>query len=140
VIRDATARSALVFRLARRRYALELNRTSGVGDLGSVRRIPDAPRAWLGLADWGGRVLNVIDLPFLLDDRAVDSVSSLVRLRAPQDDLALFVPAHLGLTEWSPPQGPRGALPYSAAGNTPDALYWIDLDALLQLAAASAPR
>jgi hypothetical protein len=134
------ARSALTFRLARRRYALALDRTSGVRDLGAVRRIPNAPRPWYGLTDWGdGRVLNVIDLPVLLRDAAAEDARSIVRLRAPHEDLALFVPAHLGLGEWIRPE-PADGEPFTAVDAGPDAVHWVEIDALLQLAAAERLR
>jgi len=136
MVHCAEAQSALTFRLARRRYALPLDRTSGVRDLGTVRRIPDAPAPWYGLTDWGdGRVLNVIELPTLLRDTAAEDARSIVRLRAPQDDLALFIPAHLGLGEWIPPDLVAGA-PFTSLNAGPDSIHWIDLDSLLPLAAA----
>jgi len=134
VPRIADARSALLFRLARRRYALPLDRTSGVRDLGSVRRVPDAHDPWYGLTDWGdGSVLNVLHLPSMLGDAAVEAAESIVRLRAPHEDLALFVPAHLGLGEVVPAEVPPGAT-FVALGNGEDALHWISISALLPLA------
>ena len=140
MIHRPDARSALTFRLARRRYALPLDRTSGVRDLGTVRRIPNAPSPWYGLTDWGdGRVLNVIDLAALLRDTAVEDARSLVRLRAPHDDLALFVPAHLGLAEWAPPERSSGEA-FTALDAGPDAVHWIEIDPLVSLASAEPTR
>ena len=124
-------RSALTFRLALRRYALPLDSTSGVRDLGTVRRIPGAPAGWFGLTDWNGRMINVIDLPALLDDRGVEKARSIVRLRAPWKDLALFVPAHLGLSELTLPEEVPAGKAYAALGSGQDALHWVDLRALL---------
>lgn len=140
MIHRPDARSALTFRLARRRYALPLDRTSGVRDLGAVRRIPNAPSPWYGLTDWGdGRVLNVIDLAAVLRDRAFEDARSLVRLRKPFDDLALFVPAHLGLGEWTPPEPTPGA-PFTALDAGPDAMHWIEIDALVSMASTEPTR
>ena len=129
--RSTETRSALTFRLALRRYALPLERTSGVRDLSEVRRIPGTPSGWLGLIDWNGRVLNVLDLPLLLDDRSIEKARSIVRLRAPLDDIALFVPAHLGLAETTPPSANAEGERYVPIGSGPDSLHWVDLDALL---------
>ncbi len=138
--RSTETLSALTFRLAQRRYALALDRTSGVRDLGSVRRIPGAPGGWYGLIDWNGRVLNVVDLPLLLDDRGVEKARSIVRLRAPLGDLALFVPAHLGLAELSPPREIAAGARYTSLGPGPGSLHWIDIDALLVETAGVATR
>ncbi len=128
----ARVQSALVFRLALRRYALPLKRTSGVQDLGTVRKIPGAPRRWLGLTEWSGRVLNVIDLPHMLGDRAVERAKSIVRLRSPLDSIALYVPAHLGLSELTLPDSDGRESTHEALGSSPDALHWIHLDALIE--------
>ena len=125
------AQSALLFRLARRRYDIPLRRTSGVQDLGTVRKIPNSPRRWFGLTEWSGRVLNVIDLPHLLGDRAVEHAKSIVRLREPHEGVALYIPAHLGLIELSVPDRLAANMPYSALGSTPNALHWIQIDALV---------
>ena len=131
VNRPAEAQSALMFRLALRRYAIPLRRTSGVQDLGALRRIPNSPRRWLGLTEWSGRVLNVIDLPYLLGDRAVERAKSIVRLREPHSGIALYVPAHLGLTELTTPVPVVADEPYVALGSGADALHWIHLDELV---------
>ena len=131
MVRSADACPALTFRLSRRRYAIPLAATSGVRDLGPVRRIPDAPEPWYGLTDWGdGHVLNVLDLPALLRDRAVDPVRSIIRLRAPHDDVALFVPAHLGLGEWVPPAAPVEGAAVVALNA---AVHWIQVHLLVPL-------
>jgi len=131
VSRSPDAQSALMFRLALRRYAIPLRRTAGVQDLGAVRKIPNAPRRWFGLTDWSGRVLNVIDLPYLLGDRAVERAKSIVRLREPYAGMALYIPAHLGLTELNTPEPVAADTPYVALGSEPNALCWIHLDALV---------
>ena len=137
--RPATAQPALTFQLENRRYALALDRTAGVRDLGTIRHIPNAPKPWFGLTDWGnGRVLNVLDLPALLEDRGTEAVQSIVRLRAPHEDLALFIPAHIGLAEFTPPtEVPNDAVCVPLSGG-PDSIHWICVDALTPLAQASA--
>ena len=131
VTRSPETQSALLFRLALRRYAIPLRRTSGVQDLGVLRKIPNSPRRWFGLTEWSGRVLNVIDLPHLLGDRAVERAKSIVRLREPHEGMALYIPAHLGLTELSIPEPLATNAPYVAFGSGPDALHWIHLDVLV---------
>ena len=131
VTRSLDAQPALLFRLALRRYAIPLRRTSGVQDLGAVRKIPNSPRRWYGLTEWSGRVLNVIDLPHLLGDRAVERAKSIVRLREPHAGMALYIPAHLGLTELSTPEPLAGTTSCVALGSGPNALHWIHLDALV---------
>ena len=123
--------SALTFRMARRRYALSLRSTAGVQDLGKVRRIPGAPPHWLGVADWGGSVVNVIDLPDLLEDTSIESVKSVVRLREPHAGIAVFVPAHLGLCELRSPQNPGDSALYTALGGGSDTFHWIHLDSIV---------
>ena len=129
--RSAEVQSVLTFRLALRRYAIPLRETSGVQDLGAVRRIPNSPRRWFGLTEWSGRVLNVIDLPYLLADRPVERAKSIVRLREPHEGMALFIPAHLGLSELAPPEPFAGPARYVALGGRPDGLHWIHLDTLV---------
>ncbi len=129
--RSPDAQSALIFRLALRRYAIPLRRTCGVQDLGAVRKVPDAPRRWLGLTHWSGRVLNVIDLPYLLGDRAVERAKSVVRLRDPHEGIALYIPAHLGLAKLDAPEPVTANAPCVMVGSGPNALHWIDLDALV---------
>lgn len=129
--RPAEVQSALIFRFALRRYALPLRRTSGVQDLGVVRKIPNSPRRWFGLTEWSGRVLNVIDLPHVLGDRAVERARSIIRLQAPHDGMALFVPAHIGLADLNPPDPRVESVSFQALGNGADAPCWIHLDALV---------
>jgi len=133
--RSAETQSALTFRLALRRYALPLRRTSGVQDLGVVRKIPNSPRRWFGLTEWSGRVLNVIDLPHVLGDRAVERAKSIVRLHDPYKGMALFIPAHIGLTELSGPDPVVEHVSFQALGSGADALHWIHLDVLVDACA-----
>jgi hypothetical protein len=89
----------LVFDLASKTYALRLTEVSGVVAMGPLRRVPMAPAGVLGLAEWRGRLLTVLDLPGLLDERHGKGSPSLVRLAPPFDHLALFVPAGLRVEE-----------------------------------------
>ena len=53
----------------------------------------------LGLAEWGGRPVTVLDLPGLIREGPGRGEASLVRLAAPFDHLALYVPASLRVEE-----------------------------------------
>jgi hypothetical protein len=75
--------------------------------------------------------MNVIDLPAVLEEQAIEPVRSLVRLREPHDGIALFIPARLGLCAVAPPSAADGATPYTALRSGHDALHWIHLDAIV---------
>lgn len=136
--RCAGAQAALTFRLARQAYAIPLHRTCGVRDLGPVRKIPDASPAWVGVADWSGHLLSVIDVPLVLEDRGVQSVRTLVRLREPNETLALYLPSHLGLTQVEPPESDGHSALTRPIGAEPNLFHWIDLDALIEACAQRA--
>jgi chemotaxis signal transduction protein len=89
----------LVFDLATNTYALRLTEISGVAAMGTLRAVPKAPPGVLGLAEWRGRPLTVVDLPRLLGEDPGKGPASLVRLAPPFDHLALFVPAGLRVEE-----------------------------------------
>jgi hypothetical protein len=94
----------LVFDLASGPYGLRLDAISGVAELSAWRTVPGAPRGVLGLAEWGGRPLTVLDLPALIREGPGRGDASLVRLAAPFDHLALYVPASVRVEE-APPGG-----------------------------------
>ena len=135
----SSTRSALTFRLAERFYALPLDRTAGVADLGRVRTVPNSPATFIGLTDWHGRVLSVHSLPALLGDRAVEvePARSIIRLRAPLDDQALFVPARFGLAEWTPPDDSTSEI-LTELNDGSNLVHWIHVDALLSVRPAQA--
>lgn len=87
----------LLFRLERRAYALPLGCVDGLGDPGQIRRVPGAPTGVLGLTEWRGRLLSVLDLPRLLDDAPHEGRPCLVRLAAPLAHCALYVPSSVRL-------------------------------------------
>jgi hypothetical protein len=89
----------LVFDLGAGRYGLRLETISGVAELSSWRPVPGAPPGVLGLTEWRGRPLTVLDLPSLLEERHGKGAPSLIRLAAPFDHLALYVPAGLRVEE-----------------------------------------
>ena len=92
---EAPAEQHLVFALGAGLHALNLKAISGVADAGVVRNVPRAPLAVLGLAEWRGRLITVIDLPHLLGEHCDPGSASLIRLAPPLDHLAFFVPARV---------------------------------------------
>ncbi len=87
----------LVLRLARGSYAIRERDVSGVARSGGLRPVPRSPRPVLGLTEWRGRLLTVLDLPALVDDAPLGSASCLVRLAPPHDRTALMVPGPVRL-------------------------------------------
>jgi hypothetical protein len=98
----------LALRLRRRCYALHVEDVSGVAETAVVRPVPLAPRGVLGLAEWRGRLLTVLDLAELMDDAATDAEPSLVRLATPLEHTALYVPGTLRLASASEPPSDEG--------------------------------
>ncbi len=94
---DPVLEPMLRFHLQQREYAIRLSAVAGVGDLEQLREIPGAPLGVLGLTEWHGRLLTVLDLPRLAEDSPRDALRCLIRLAAPHDGTALFVPARLRL-------------------------------------------
>lgn len=134
----ATGRcSALVFRLSQRRYALPLRATSGVQDLGFLRTIPDTPAAWLGVSEWSGKVLSVLDISALLDDSAEKPDGCLVRLATPHEAIALFISARLGLVALERPIAEPDSELTSSDGHGDDPIHWINIDRLIVSDAAT---
>jgi purine-binding chemotaxis protein CheW len=97
---EATApRRALLFALGGRDYAIRVSAVGGVAECGPIRRVPGAPPAVVGLAEWHGNVLTVLDLAHLLDHPAGDAQPSLVRLAPPLQQAALLLSAYLSVAE-----------------------------------------
>lgn len=98
----------LLFRLGNRRYALPSSAISGLADAGPVRTVPGAGSAVLGLTEWRGSLLTVVDVAALLGGRpAGDAPASMLRLAPPLEHTALYLPAsvQLGSGEISPAPG-----------------------------------
>jgi chemotaxis signal transduction protein len=97
---EATApRRALLFALGDRHYAIRVSAVGGVAECGPIRRVPGAPSAVVGLAEWRGNVLTVLDLAHLLDRPPGDAQPSLVRLAPPLQQAALLLTAYLSVAE-----------------------------------------
>jgi chemotaxis signal transduction protein len=87
----------LTFHLQGTPYALPLAAVAEVVAAPAVRRVPLSPAGILGIAEAGGRVVAVLDLAFLLDERAgALPFQHLIRLAPPNDRSALAVGTHVG--------------------------------------------
>jgi hypothetical protein len=91
----------LRFRLARGDYALPLASVSGLAEPGPVRAVPGAPAGVLGLVEWHGRLLTLLDTPRLLNDAPQDEPGCVIRLAPPLDHTGLHVPASIWMEEAS---------------------------------------
>ena len=93
------AERILVFRLDKRLHAIRVSDIGGVVSCEALRALPGAPAGVLGLAEWRGTVLAVLDLPRHLGCGAQDEPACLIRLAPPLDQTALYLPATVQLTE-----------------------------------------
>jgi len=89
----------LLFDMGSRWYAVREAAVTGLIDSGPVRPVPGAPDAVVGLTDWRGHVMTLIDLHRVLDDAPVEGPSCIVRLAAPLERTALRVHSTLRLVE-----------------------------------------
>lgn len=87
----------LALGLGRGRYALHVDDVSGVVEAAAVRPVPLAPPGVLGLSEWRGRLLTVVDLAQVLHELPGEGPASLVRLAAPLQHTALLVRGALRL-------------------------------------------
>ena len=126
---DAPEEQHLVFALGSGLHALNLKAISGVADAGVVRNVPRAPVAVLGLAEWRGRLITVIDLPHLLGESCDPGCASLVRLAPPLDHLAFFVPARVEVRSLDTTPSPESG---KGEGKTPRILEPGDLLARIE--------
>ena len=89
----------LLFDIASRLYALRESAVAGLIQCGPLRPVPGAPGAVVGLTDWRGHVMTLIDLHRVLDDAPRLGHSCTVRLAAPLERTALRVHTTLRLVE-----------------------------------------
>ena len=87
----------LSFRAGAREYAIALEQVSGLADCGPVRCVEGTPREVLGLSEWRGRLLTVLDLPGLLGEPQSQGPMCLIRLSGSMTCTALRVPAPVTL-------------------------------------------
>jgi hypothetical protein len=84
----------LLFDLEQSHYALRAAAVHGLAECGPVRRVPGAPPSVLGLVEWRGHPLIVLDLPVLLGHGTPTGPPSLIRLASPLQGTALLLPVH----------------------------------------------
>jgi purine-binding chemotaxis protein CheW len=97
--RGTDPRRVLLFDLGGRPYAIRAAMLDGLADCGPVRRVPGAPPAVVGMAEWRGSVITVLDLSRLLGHPPGDAAPCLVRLTPPMHRAALLLRANLRLAE-----------------------------------------
>jgi hypothetical protein len=89
----------LAFRLGGELHAVRVSDVGGVVSCEALRQVPGSPAGVLGLAEWRGSVLTVLDLARLLERSAPDEPACLIRLGPPMDQTALHLPATVQLIE-----------------------------------------
>ena len=100
----------LLFSLQRQRYAIRLSAVDGVDSPQTICSVPGASRHVLGLAHWRGNLLTVFDLPGLVEDAADGGSGCLLRLAAPHEGLALFLPASTSIGHLQVPESSADSL------------------------------
>ena len=89
----AAAVGAVVLRLGGSRYAVDMADVAEVAPLPRVTRVPRTPTWLLGVANWRGRVLPVLDLRPLFATPSVPLASSARLVVVSRDDLLVGVVA-----------------------------------------------
>ena len=107
----------IVFRLGGRLCALSLDHIAGVDDPGEMRIVPGAPPAVVGLTEWRGRVVTVLDLGVLAGTEPQHGLRCVVALCPPLEGTALLVPTPIELRSGeSSPEGGRESYQKYAQG------------------------
>jgi len=92
----------LLFDLDRCHYAVRAAAVSGLAECGPVREVPGAPRAVLGLVEWRGHLLTVLDLPHLLGHATSSGPAYVIRLAPPLQGTSLFLPVNVRMSTLAP--------------------------------------
>jgi hypothetical protein len=87
----------LSFTAGSRRYAIALAHVTGLADCGPVRAVAGTPPEVLGLTEWRGRLLTVLDLTGLLGEDETQEPMCLIRLAGTMTRTAFRVPAPVTL-------------------------------------------
>jgi len=87
----------LSFRAGSRLYAIPLAQVTGLADCGPIRPVADTPPEVLGISEWRGRLLTVLDLTGLLGESGDQEPMCLIRLSGSMARTALRVPAPVSL-------------------------------------------
>lgn len=100
--RDGASERVIRFRLGVEQFGIRVAEIGGVANCGPIREVPGAPSCVLGLTEWRGSLLTVLDLPRLLDREAPEDPACLIRLAPPMEQTAFFLPATVQLVEREP--------------------------------------
>jgi hypothetical protein len=124
--RGPVAERALLFEFDRRAYGLRLASVDGLAEAGEIRGVAGAPSSVLGLSDWRGRLLTVVDLASLLNEAVPAGGRQdgcLVRLAPPLENTALWIPVAVRLG-WvaAEPDAPGAELLHALSLEAPSAL------------------
>ena len=95
----------LLFELKRERYAIPLAGVAGVGEPAAIRVVHGTPPALLGLTQWRGALLTVLDLARLLGHAQEAGRPCLLHLSPPFGGTALHLPTSLRVG-WAPAPEP----------------------------------
>ena len=93
--RDSLRGRVLMFDLESCRYALRAAAVNGLAECGPLREVPGAPPAVMGLVEWRGHLLTVLDLPQLLGHATPNGPACLIRLAPPLQGTSLFLPVNV---------------------------------------------
>jgi len=94
-VRDSLRDRLLLFDLDACRYALRASAVYGLAECGPLREVPGTPQSILGLVEWRGHLLTVLDLPELLGHATPRGPACLIRLAPPLQGTALLLPVHV---------------------------------------------
>ncbi len=94
---DSLRGRLLLFDLDSCHYALRAAAVNGLAECGPLREVPGAPPALMGLVEWRGHLLTVLDLPQLLGHTTPNGPPCLIRLAPPWQGTSLFLPVNVRL-------------------------------------------
>jgi chemotaxis signal transduction protein len=90
----------LLFALGSDAYAIRVSKILGLAACGTVRLVPGAPAWVVGLVEWRGNVLTVLDLPLLLGHTDGAAPTCLLPLAPPLQQTALVLPSKVRMAEF----------------------------------------
>jgi hypothetical protein len=88
---DPRREHLLMFRLGGRCYAMTLASIASLSPAGPIRPVRPSTAGVLGITEWRGRLLTVLDLSQLLDAHETSPPLSLIHLAAPFEQTSLYL-------------------------------------------------